>query len=1258
MKRSLNPSTQFRNALMSQIKLNSLSRLALLASSALIGSTLLTTSVLAQAGTEVTAENGDTSGLRGKMADNSAVNKLVVGHNTETGIAADAGNIPFVISVDGETVDASSAKPAVKQADRQIDRERKTDLDLNSVNIQIKYDGLEVAPILNVSTMPVRRSYNANEKVEFLATTNYPDFIDRSEIRIFAIGDGKSVDKPVAVVPVGTNAKAHWTMPATEDERDYAYVLRVYDEKGRFDETEALTLSRSKKQDRPALREEAVAPGMGEDRTALRNIRIHGGAVTIYGSNVPAGHEVTALGENIPLDREQKFVVQRILRPGAHDIDVAVNERSKNDGLAFSRDINIPDNDWFYVGLADITLRKRSGDSGIEAVRPGEYDSTTTNGRLAFYLKGKIKGEYLLTAAADTTEDDIDKMFRNFGKQNPRQLLRKLDPDDYYPVYGDDSTMLEDAPTNGKFYVRLERGDSHVLWGNFKTRITGTEFMRADRALYGAKGVYKSEETTSFGERKTEIDLYAAQPETLPQYEEYQATGGSAYFMRRQNILEGSETITVEFRDFVTGRVIERRTLRAGEDYRFDYMQGVLILNRPLSSSTGTSDPVRDGALGGNKVYLLAQYEFEPLANDLDGYSFGGRGQQWLNDKVRVGVTGYQETTGTADQKAGGVDIRLRHSETTYLDGEIAASNGEGFGFNRSTDGGLTNSSTLAAGEKGRTALAWRLKGQVDLADISEDGPKGKIGGYYEEKQAGFSSMFDQVSVDKRLWGAHADLDLSDKTRLKLIYDDFWDADGQVKREGKSMISHELDAYWKVSFGATYTELMSPNAIRSGKNGYDGSRVDTGVRIDYRENDDHLYYAFGQVTAGRSGDISRNDRIGVGTEIKLTDTVGVNGEVSYGTHGIGGLAALTYDPNVDDHYYIGYRLDPDRAFDLNRSYDLIGRDKGSIVGGMKRRIDDTLSAYAENNYDLFGVRSSLTHTYGVIYTPDNVWTIDGGFEGGRVRDNTTNAQGLEHSDFDRYAPSLAIGYKDEERGITGRLRGEIRFERSDDDTRNQNTYLIAGAYSWKTNPDWRALVSLDAVISDTQSDVTSYQNTDYVEGSLGYAYRPVENDRLNALFKYSWLYDMPGNGQLGSGVSNYRYAPAQRSHILSADFTYDLMPWLAVGAKYGFRIGDVKYRSSDNAYKFDSDWQRSSAHLGIIRADLHVIKQWDLLLEGRVMHMSEAKTTDFGALAAVYRHIGDNFKLGVGYNFGRFSDDLRDLTMDDRGVFLNLIGKF
>jgi hypothetical protein len=41
---------------------------------------------------------------------------------------------------------------------------------------------------------------------------------------------------------------------------------------------------------------------------------------------------------------------------------------------------------------------------------------------------------------------------------------------------------------------------------------------------------------------------------------------------------------------------------------------------------------------------------------------------------------------------------------------------------------------------------------------------------------------------------------------------------------------------------------------------------------------------------------------------------------------------------------------------------------------------------------------------------------------------------------------------------------------------------------------------------------------------------------------------------------------------------------------------------------------------------------------------------------AIYRHLGDNVKLGAGYNFTNFSDDLTDLSYKSQGVFINIIG--
>jgi len=70
----------------------------------------------------------------------------------------------------------------------------------------------------------------------------------------------------------------------------------------------------------------------------------------------------------------------------------------------------------------------------------------------------------------------------------------------------------------------------------------------------------------------------------------------------------------------------------------------------------------------------------------------------------------------------------------------------------------------------------------------------------------------------------------------------------------------------------------------------------------------------------------------------------------------------------------------------------------------------------------------------------------------------------------------------------------------------------------------------------------------------------------------------------------------------------------------------------------------------------HVVSKWDALFEIRALDLTSSDITEFGTLAAVYRHVGDNWKLGVGYNFSEFSDDLTDLTLND--ALLNVVAKF
>ena len=1128
----------------------------------------------------------------------------------------------FSISVDGEQLVGTPPAEARDEA--------------SSADIQVKYDGLGVAPILNLATANSRRSFAVGDEVPFLASSNYPAFIARKEIRIFATGR-HAPESPVAVVKVDATGQAGWKMPPAQDTGgldDFVYVLRVYDGQGRFDETRPLTLARSSALAVAADTEPGAAPGYSDDNTAFRNIRVEGGAITIAGRGIPGSARVTVLGEAIPVDPQGRFVVQRILPPGEHEVDVALSG-GKEGAVTFNRNVNIPSSEWFYVGLADLTLGSKSGSRNIEAVKPGEFDGVYTKGRAAFYLKGKIKGSYLLTAAADTGEDSVENMFRGLDEKDPKSLLSRIDPDDYYAVYGDDSVGIEDAPTRGKFHVRLARGGSHVLWGNFKTDIRGTQFLRNDRGLYGGNVVLKSDRMVASGERAGEINAYAAQPGTLPQRDVLRGTGGSAYFLKQQDITVGSESVYVEIRNPVTGRLAGRRLLRFGHDYTIDYLQGMVLLDQPLASTTDDGALVREGALGGNAQYLVVAYEFTPAAGDVDGYAYGGRAQQWIGGHVRLGVTGASENTGPADQTLAGADIQIHASERSFIEAEVARSDGPGFGVSESLDGGLTITDADPVGA-GRRASAYRVLSRIDAADLAP-GAKGDLEVSYAYKEEGFSTLDEQVTDDRHELGFKGDLALSDRLSLEVYGDQLTTGSNETARRAGAGLTVALGEQFSFSGGLAHVMMDEPDADR------DGQRTDGAVKLSHVLGPDASVYAFAQMTLERTGGIARNDRAGVGGSRALTDTVDASAEVSYGTSGFGGRALLSHEPTAADRYYIGYELDPDRWAEGSLLSGTT-EDLGGIVAGVKRGFSERLSVYAENRYDVWDTSPSLTQVYGVTYTPRPEWRLGGAVQSGMVWGDFSGAA-FDDGGIDRHAISLTATYSPDER-LNATLKAELRRDDADDAAQDVTAYYLAGRFSHALNDDWRAIAAADLVISEA---TRSTRDGDYAEASIGLAYRPVAHDRLNALAKYTFLHDLPGPDQVTAGGT--ADGPAQRSHILSLDASHEVTRVLTLGGKYGLRLGETRPRSG-------GDWESSTAQLGVVRADVHVVRNWDVLLEARALWEDAGETADLGVLAAIYRHIGGNFEVGVGYNFGHFSDDLRDLTKDDHGIFINAVGKF
>ncbi|WP_299685938.1 hypothetical protein [uncultured Tateyamaria sp.] len=1106
----------------------------------------------------------------------------------------------FVIQLNGDRVAGND--PALERQIKRIDEV------LERADVRVQYDGLDVTPRLDLEIDGPDDTRRAGETVTLQSALNYPGFVTRGEVLILDL-NARGGPKTLGRYDIAPNGQVNVEVP----EGDNIVALhRVYDARGRYDETAPLRLSRGDDRD--------LVDGVedGNDATARRRIPVYGGAVTVSGSSVAAGAQVSTLGEVITPSPGGEFVIQRILPPGTHAVGVQVRGAGA-EPVDVVREIDVPRSDSFYALQLDLTL----GYSDSDLDGRDYYQQ----GRIAGYFNGRFANGVELTAQVDTGEGDLDEIFSGLGERDPRSTFLRLDPDDLYPTYGDDSTLVDDTPTSGKFYLRVEKDNNYAIWGDWRANIANTTYLRNDRTLYGARAHVESRDVTSQGEARWQLDAYAAQQDTLTQRDVFRGTGGSVYFLSRQDLTIGSETLLVQVRDATTGRVISTQTLVAGRDYTINHIQGIITLEEPLQSGTGSNGLVVTDVGGAADVNLVVQYEFTPDTGDIDAFAYGARGELWATDRLRFGATLQSEQTPAGTQESFGVDLRYQVNEDTYLSLEYAQSEGPGFGSDVSTDGGLVFDEAAAVAGSGE---AYRIEGRAALVDLGLDAD-GAISAYFEERTAGFTTLDYSTTADETLWGIALDVAATERLDIALYFDSFEQDGGKIDREGGIEADYAVTDQMTLSFGLE-------NLEREGVSGSgDGSRTDAVVRLSFEPSETLSWYVYVQETLERSGALEENDRVGLGGRVEWAESWELEGEISDGDGGTGGRLLIRNDRGEAGNTYFGYELDPSREISgLSRAET--GRSKGRFIVGGERQVSGTVTMFGENAYDRFGRYNSLTSSYGITYEPTERLSFVTAFETGQVRDEV-------NGNFDRYALSLGVQYQSDI--WEGKARLEYRKEdgTGSASTRDSDTWLFTGSGSYKIDESQRLVFY--AKLSDTDGNGGIAPDANFTDLSVGYAYRPIHDERLNVLFRYRYLDDEFGQRVRDSDVPG----PVQRSHVFSLDADYDLTKAWSVGGKIGARFSESAATSGD-AYT------SNDAVLGIMNARWHMLDKWDALFELRALDLRDVGTTEVGGLAAVYRHVGKNVKLGIGYNFTNFSDDLTDLTYDDKGAFINIVAKF
>jgi len=1150
---------------------------------------------------------------------------------------------PYQLNVMHITVDG---KPIDDKDRSSSDIQRCTDVALDNANIQFHFDNLESRPRLAVAAHPVAVAVSDVDNVpvaslvHFRMYNNYSAFIKRAEIRIFEQQQSLQM-APLEIIAVDDTGFAEW-QPATKTlasgARELRYLLRAYDSKGNFDETDARPLWLYRERlpvdvvTSDGTWQHELLAAYGQNQLVRHHIPLGSGTVKVQGGGVPADHKVWVAGRQIPVDPQGKFAAEEILPAGTHTVEVAVLDDGGN-GSLYLRDLEFKRRDLFYVGVADFTVSPNSGPAnplqGQNALQPND---SSLDGRFAFFVNGKVSDRWHLTASADTREGPVKDLFSNFLDKSPDSLFRRIDPDYYYPTFGDNGVVTEMAPTLGKFFVKASHGESYAMWGNFTAGYQGNEIAQVDRGLYGANGHYVSESTTSFGERRITLDGFAAEPGTLPSYEELRGTGGSLYYLRHQDILTGSERVRIEIRDkdsrIVTGVV----NLRPTVDYDVDYLQGRLLLSEPLSSTANDDLLVRSSGLSGGEAYLVVQYEYTPGFGKLDALATGGQGHYWLNDHIGFGLTANQNKDGDTNSNLAAGDLTLRMSANSWLKMQTGRSEGLVSGLLQSNDGGFGFQSPGGISPTNASAGAYRADLSVGLGDFF-NGRDGRLTFYTQHLDAGYSAPGQATFKDTEQYGGTFKMPVTHRLSLTAKGDQRTEDQGLETRAVELDMSFKLTDKWSFSTGVR-DDLRKDRSPIVPLTQEQGERTDAVAQVKFDPGGVWRAYAFVQDTVAANGNRLDNGRVGAGGSYRLTERFRIDGEASDGDLGLGGKIGTSFLYSERTNLYLNYSLENERADN--------GQEvrQGSLIYGEKRRLSDSSSVYVEERYQDGGSMSGLTHATGINLVTKERWNFGGSAEFGKLRDSQTSAE------TNRKAAGIRLGYGKEKIQFSSAVEYRRDDAEQPDTTLTKRTLLLfRNNFKLQLTPDWRMIGKLDHSVSN--SSLGEFFGGGYTEAVVGYAYRPVLHDRLSALAKYTYFFNVPTTDQFGSQNTAAEFI--QKSHIGSLDLTYDLTPKWSIGGKYAHRLGEVSLDRSQ------PEFFNSPAHLGVLRMDWQFITGWESLAEVRMLELPDISQRQSGALAAIYRYIGKNLKVGAGYNFTNFSDDLTDLKYNHKGVFFNFI---
>lgn len=709
-------------------------------------------------------------------------------------------------------------------------------------------------------------------------------------------------------------------------------------------------------------------------------------------------------------------------------------------------------------------------------------------GRAAMFLKGKVKGEYLLTLSYDS------------NKEQDQRLFRDIRPDDYYPVYGDSAVRGFDAQSTSKLYVRLDKGRSYLMFGDYTTRIEGTDALslgQYNRSLTGVRGHYATDtfKATSF----------VAQTKAKQQVFEIPAQGVSGPYVLAgiDGLRVNSEKVEIIKRDRNNlGLILSAQAQTRFSDYEFEALNSSIYFKAPV--------PSLDANLNPYSIRVTVEVEEE---TGQDYWVGGVQVEQKLGKKLTIGAAAVREDNPVDAYQLGSVNASVKLAENTKIIAEFAQSDRE----------------TKDIGNASRVELT-HVQGRINArvyygeSDAAFDNPAAPL-------SSGRAESGVKLQVNMNRWGSlNTEAIRTENTST-----------GGVRHGVKATVTRSINQYLSAELGARfYDETAVPaNNIGLGVTPYEGVTAHSKLNIQIPQlSGASIYGEYEQ-------DIKHSDRkvVAVGGDYRINPQSKL-----YARHelvsSLSGAFALN-DQQQRNSTIVGVEsnyMKDGRVFSEYRVRDAINAQDVEAAIGLRNGWYLTEGLRLNTNFEQIrtlkgsDTRDAIATSLGIEYLANPLWKATGKID-------------LRWADSsDTILNTLGFAYK-LSRDWT--LLTKNIFSLTDNHAltsgnRIQNRFQLGAAYRQVDTNRWDALTKIEYKLDDNQTSKTNIIETDAYIFSTHINYHPTRRWTFSNQYAAKWLSDR--KNEISSDSSTY---------LVGGRVLHDITERWEASVQAGFLGGDL-----------------------------------------------------------------------------------------------------